>query len=357
VEDQNRPPPVTPGMTPATPPTAPRPADKPSAGWVVSPAFDLLFLANAAWPLLLLAAVLVPTFVRDNGQLQTEFWQVYFLTTPHRWITLFLVAADRDRREGHGKLFVAFAVVAAVVVGGVWAVTGSLTCLLLLDYVWNAWHFASQHQGVLRMYSKKAGGGPEWLERHALRAFVVYTLLRTAGWTTGEYERYEHMKGWMNMVDLAMLAVPGAVLVVNLIGVRRSRVGKLCYLVSLLALYAGLLLCLRNDWRTGVFALTAASSTFHAVEYLAVVSHYAKRRESVGSDGLFRRVAKQWLTVFVVYVLTLGLVGIWAGEGGGWVLRAWLAVNVWAAFLHYTYDGFIWKLRKPATAHALGVQP
>ena len=343
-------------MTALNTPTGSQPAEKSPAGWVVSPAFDLLFLANVAWPLLLLAAAAFPGFVRDDSRLQTEFWAVYFLITPHRWITLFLVTADRDRRDGRGKLFVALAVVAALLVGGVWAVTGSLTCLLLIDYAWNSWHFASQHQGVLRMYAKKAGGGPEWLERHALRAFIVYTLLRTAGWTTGWLEADSHLKGWLNTVDLVMLAVPGAVLVVNLIGFRRGRFGKLCYLVSLLTLYAGLLLCLRNDWRTGVFAMTAASSTFHAVEYLAVVSHYAQRRKAVGSAGLFREMAKQWLVVFAVYLVTLGLIGVWADKTGGWVVRAWLALNVWSAFLHYTYDGFIWKLRKLATAQALGVQ-
>lgn len=343
-------------MTTAPPPTTPQPAEKPSAGWVVSPAFDLLFLANVAWPLLLLAAVMAPGFVRTDGRLQTEFWALYFVITPHRWITLFLVAADPDRREGRNRLFVGIAVVAALLVGGVWAATGALTCLLLIDYVWNSWHFASQHQGVLRMYAKRAGGGPEWLERHALRAFVVYTLLRTAGWTTGWLEAESSLKGWLNSADLVVLGIPGAVLVVNLFGVHRGRVGKLCYLVSLLTLYAGLLLSLRNDWRTGVFALTAASSTFHAVEYLAVVSHYAKRRTAVGSAGMFRQVAKQWLVVFTVYLLTLGLVGVWVNKAGGWVVQAWAALNVWSAFLHYTYDGFIWKLRKPATAQALGVQ-
>jgi hypothetical protein len=342
-------------MTSPATPTSPQPAGKSSAGWVVSPAFDLLFLANIAWPLLPLAAVAASGFVRDDGRLQTEFWALYFLITPHRWITLFLVAADRDRREGRGKLFAAIAGVVALLVGGVWAVTGSLTCLLLIDYVWNSWHFASQHQGVLRMYAKKAGGGPEWLERHALRAFVVYTLLRTAGWTTGWLEADPYLKAWLNAVDLVLLAVPGAVLVVNLMGVRRVRIGKLCYLVSLLTLYAGLLFCLRNDWRTGVFAMTAASSTFHAVEYLAVVSHYADRRKAVGSAGMFRELAKQWLTVFATYLVVLGLIGVWVDKTGGWVVQAWMAVNVWSAFLHYTYDGFIWKLRKPATAQALGV--
>jgi hypothetical protein len=205
------------------------------------------------------------------------------------------------------------------------------------------------------MYSKNAGGGPEWLERHALRVFVVYTLIRTAGWTTGWLEAESHLKGWLNTVDLVLLAVPGLVLVVNLIGFHRNRTGKLCYLVSMLSLYTVLLLSLRNDWRTLVFALTAASSTFHAVEYLAIVSHYAQRRKSIGSAGMFREVAKHWIVVFAVYLLALGLIGLIADGSGGWLMGAWAAVNVWSAFLHYTYDGFIWKLRKPATAQALGV--
>jgi hypothetical protein len=32
----------------------------------------------------------------------------------------------------------------------------------------------------------------------------------------------------------------------------------------------------------------------------------------------------------------------------------WVGANLAAAFLHYTYDGLIWKLRSPATAAALG---
>lgn len=327
------------------------PLPKPVTGWIVSPIFDLLFLANFAWPLLLL-----PGLIRADGHLQTEFWQIYFLTTPHRWITLFLVASDQDRRENRGKLFVGIALLAALIVGVVWATTNSLMCLLLIDYVWNAWHFASQHQGVLRMYSKKVGGGPQWLERHALRGFLFYVLIRTTGWATGWLEVESHWQETLNFVDLVLLVIPAAIFVVNLVGSSRIRVGKLCYLASLLLLYSGLLLSLRNDWRSGIIAFTAAASTFHAVEYLAVVSHYALRRKRIGSDGLFRKVAGQWVAVLGVYLVVLGLVGVWANDGGGWLMRTWIALNVWAAFLHYTYDGLIWKLRKPSTAQALGVQ-
>ncbi|MCX7664120.1 MAG: hypothetical protein N2112_01085 [Gemmataceae bacterium] len=322
-----------------------------SIGWIVSPLFDLLFLINLAWPLLLL-----PGLMRSDGHLQTEFWQIYFITTPHRWITLFLVASDSDRREGRGKLFIGIALISAAIVGGVWLTTQSLMCLLLIDYVWNAWHFASQHQGVLRMYTRKVGGGNVWLERHALRGFLVYVLLRTAGWLTGWMDaETSSTKEWLRSFDLAMLAIPLLILLVNLSQVTMFRLGKLAYLTSVLLLYSALLQSLSHDWRSGVIALTAAVSTFHAVEYLAVVSHYAMRRKTIGSDGLFRKVAGQWVIVLSVYLVVLGLVGVWADSGGGALMRTWLALNVWAAFLHYTYDGLIWKLRKPATARALGV--
>jgi hypothetical protein len=37
------------------------------------------------------------------------------------------------------------------------------------------------------------------------------------------------------------------------------------------------------------------------------------------------------------------------------VLVLWQGLNLWAAFVHYAFDGMIWKLRRPETAAALGV--
>src|SRR6185369_11459093 len=123
-------------------------------GWIVGPAFDLLFFANLGWLVLL-----VPGFVSTDGATHVQFWQIYFLTAPHRWITLVLVATDPRRREGRTWLFVVLALLALALVWGVWLSTGAFVCLLLIDYLWNGWHFASQHAGVLRIYSRKAGGG------------------------------------------------------------------------------------------------------------------------------------------------------------------------------------------------------
>ncbi len=98
-------------------------------------------------------------------------------------------------------------------------------------------------------------------------------------------------------------------------------------------------------------ALTVASATFHAVEYLALVTSYAWRRQASGSAGLFQAMAGRWLGVLAAYVVLLGLAdALLTASLAEW----WVGMNLWAAFLHYTYDGMIWKLRRPATARSLG---
>lgn len=85
--------------------------------WIISPFFDLCFVINVWW---LFALLPQPASIGVTQSTSFEFWQVYFLTTPHRWLTLILVATDPDRRQGRTSLFVSFAIIAAVVVAGSW---------------------------------------------------------------------------------------------------------------------------------------------------------------------------------------------------------------------------------------------
>jgi hypothetical protein len=324
-------------------------ANQLNPGWIVSPVFDLFFLANLGWLLLLLPGFASPT---DTA---IDFWQIYFLTLPHRWITLVLVATDADRRGGRTRTLVLVAAFAAAVVAGAFFATGAFLCLAIIDYVWNAWHFASQHAGVLRMYSRKVGGGSEWIERWGLRGFITYAAIRAAGWATGWLEADTSALRWLHSIDLLMLMIPAALLLTNLSGMRRDRIGKLVYLGSVCLLYTGFLLSLRFGWTRGIVTFAAAGSMFHAVEYLAVVTHYARRRESIGAAGAFRALAQHWLLFLSLYVLVLGTVGAWMSRPDNGVIVLWQGLNLWAAFIHYAFDGMIWKLRRPETAAVLGV--
>lgn len=318
--------------------------------WVISPGFDLLFLINIWWLIALL-----PTTRAMGITLSTplDFWQVYFLTTPHRWLTLLLVATDPDRRRGQERWFVgiAGAAAAAVLVGWLWR--GAFDCLILADFVWNAWHFASQHGGILRIYGRMAGGGRPRLETRAFRVFVTYTALRTAGALTGWTEDIAIARTTMLTLDYLVLVLPVLLVGLELANQPWQRPGKVLYLVSVVSMYTVLLWAIRTGQHQRVVAMAVATAAFHAVEYLAIVTFYAWRRQELGSDAPFRRMARQWLHVLLFYVVFVGLASEWAD-------RHWkdffVGLNLWAAFLHYAYDGMIWKLRRPETAQALNVQ-
>ncbi|MDY3553347.1 hypothetical protein R5W24_002448 [Gemmata sp. JC717] len=322
---------------------------QPRTGWIVSPAFDLFFLANLGWLLLLL-----PGFA-SRSDTAIDFWQIYFLTLPHRWITLVLVATDPDRREARTRTLAVVAALFAVLVIGAFLGTGAFLCLALVDFVWNAWHFGSQHAGVLRMYTRKVGGGSEFLERWGLRAFVVYAALRAAEWAAGWLETDSAARAFFAVSDFAILTLPAALLLTNVAGASRARAGKLAYLTSVCVLYTVFILSLHFGWTGLIVACAAAGSMFHAVEYLAVVTHYARRRESVGSPGRFRTLARYWVLFLATYALVLGSTGVWLSRPDSGLAVLWQGLNLWAAFVHYAFDGMIWKLRRPDTAAALGV--
>ncbi len=340
-------------MATATQPSSTSPgngAGPPGDGaWIVSPGFDLLFFANLVWLL-----ALIPAYSSGAGTTHLDFWQIFFITTPHRWITLLLVSADPDRRVDRDGWFVGLALAIAVAVSGIWLSFGTFQCLVIIDQVWNGWHFASQHSGIARIYGRKAGGARRWLDIHAIRLFVFFVTLRLLGWTTGWLESGFAGQQWLWWFDRVWLALGGLMLVVELSDHPTARPGKVIYLTSVVGLYGSLLWAISGQRTDLVTRLTVAAALFHAVEYLAIVTSYAWRRRSQGSAGLFRVMANRWLLVLALYVTLLGLFSHFANTS--W-RELWAGLNLWAAFMHYSFDGMIWKLRKPATAAALGATP
>ncbi len=246
------------------------------------------------------------------------------------------------------------ALIFAVVVAGAYLGSGAFLCLGLVDYIWNGWHFASQHAGVLRIYSKKVAGGNAWLERWGLRGFIFYVIVRTSSSILWKLENNSLVSTIAAISDWAILTLPFAIVVTNLLAWHRDRFPKLVYLISVLSLYSGYLLASHFQLSQFILCLATAAALFHAVEYLAIVSHYANRRQNVGSEGLMRKLSQHWTFVLTVFALCLGTLGVWASSPMRGYDTIWQGVNLWAAFTHYAFDGVIWKLRRPETAMALG---
>ena len=325
----------------------------------MSPWFDLLFIVNLWW-----LVAFLPGWVDSSGGATFEFWQLYFITTPHRWLTLLLVSTDPDRVQGRSSLFIGIAIGAAVLVGGLYSITGALSCAALIDYLWNAWHFGSQHGGIVRIYARKGGGGRPLVESNILRLFVAYTAIRLTGWATGWTEQFPVAVTTVRILDLVVLALPVTLLAFELLDTPRARLGKVLYLASVTGLYGALILAVRATttltasanvafYQRTIVGLTIASAAFHAIEYFAIVTYYAQRRCDNGSDSLFRSIARRWFQLLAFYLVLLGLFSQYIDRVHH---EFWLALNLWCAYLHYAYDGMIWKFRRPETAKTMGVE-
>lgn len=319
--------------------------------WLVAPWFDLLLVANVAWPLLLL----VQWNDGFEGRAGLQFWQVYYATTPHRWVTLLIVFLDRERFSSRKSAFLAIAALVTAVCVGIRLATGALTCLLAVDYLWNAWHFAAQHHGIYRIYCRLNCSMPQradvW-EKLFLRAFLLYVIARVAlaAWSEVAWQTR------LQTLDWIAAAVALALLFNNFTLNARGGWSSTAYLASVCTLYLSLLWAVHAGRPDLVLSLTTASALFHAVEYLAVVSWSVAKRNSAAPSrlgpsrlGMLGYLAPRWGLVLGLFIVALG--------SAGWLLdqhlmNGWLLLNVIAAFLHYAYDGLIWRQRPGSTAAA-----
>jgi len=339
---------------------------KPVGGFLFSPAIDLFFIANVFWPVLLL--------VDQFGGIATHqsllFWQIYFITAPHRWITLILVAVDHHKGVDRRKPFLAFGI--AILAGCLCLKmgTGSLLCLGVIDYVWNAWHFASQHHGVFRIYSRQSStskvsqrDGPRQpnrfakriplLEKVFFRGFMLYVIARVAGWgwSEGPMDGFQ----WVTEVDGFVFLIPVAFVgrQVWLWRVRgEASLASCAYMTSVMALFGSLLVashCENNQW---VVQLALASAIFHSLEYMSIVTWSMGRTRSEGRKNALIRLAAMWLLFLCIFVVVIGLGNYLLSRG---YFELWVFVNIVVAFWHYCFDGMIWRSGK--ASHATNPTP
>ncbi|MFM8475140.1 MAG: hypothetical protein ACKOEO_05015 [Planctomycetaceae bacterium] len=304
--------------------------------WLLSPALDGLLIANLAWPVLVLFQS-TAGFAEHSG---ISFLQLYFVTTPHRWITLAVILTDRQRFLRYRTPFLIIAGLVITLTLMTRLLTQALTCLLAVDYAWNAWHFAAQHHGIRRIYQKSAGaahnsGGTA--EKWILRGFVLFVIVRTAASTASE-------AAWQLLAhaDIPMLLLAVILLLRCLASPRPHKIGEFLYLLSTLALYSALLLSVRFVQPELTLRLATASAWFHASEYLAVVAWRIQQQSSVeatSAGAAWGLLAGCGLNL-ITFMLVTGF--------SSWQLQqaaeeTWLTVNVIVAFMHYACDGMIWK--------------
>ncbi len=323
----------------------------PGRAWLLGPAPDILFLANWTWPLLALFFVWLDRSGVLIGVKLSAVYALYLISTPHRWITLGLVAADKERLARMGAKLAVATGLTLLLFFGLWGWTRSVALLVLVQYLWNLWHIVAQHAGVSRIYAIRAQ--PEKIttgrwETNALRLLAFYAFWRTLSLGLADYaagqigtELFARFSLTTGRYDALILLAPAALLVREARGFDRRLAGKYCHLASVCLHYGAMIVFCHLSLAVWAMAVSMTNGVFHAVEYFSVVVWSVRPRadkaESWRAAPLFRHWAST-LTVFVLSVATLGLV-VTSGHA-----RAWIILNTLVAFLHYAYDGVIWKM-------------
>ena len=322
--------------------------------YMVSPGWDLMFIINVPWVLFALADVLH----RDDWLPDLHNLRYFYLSVPHRFMTLALVFLDREQFSRRPRMFVglplgfgALVLAAAFLGTGTFFNVQTLICILTVDYIWNAYHFASQHYGIARIYGRKAGGGRPALEKAILVPGISWAIITAANWTL--------VDGPLRILFMALdgIVVLGfaVLLAIELRSPKRS-VPKLIYLFSVTSLYGGLVVFPYLGWQEARLGLMAGAGYFHAVEYLGIVHFYVKGKQRGGGfkQGAFRLTAPIWTQTLVLFLLTIGTLGLMAENTLSDGVN--LTILSIASFTHYAFDGMIWKLRKPSVSKALGAE-
>jgi hypothetical protein len=223
------------------------------------------------------------------------------------------------------------------------------------------YHSVAQKYGLTRIYSRKAGYGAAWLDRAVIFSWFAYLVFALADKEKDTLQNFtagrtmlEHIGdhvGLMAMISYVVLAIAllftAGYLATEYRNRSRISIPKNLYVISILFLYSIFL----YDMVVGyiVFAFS------HGVEYIAFVNMYVRKKyqQRPASHTLLARVSRRlWIYsgLFSLLIISLCLTGM------NYDRSAFATYIVGSSFLHFLYDGWIWKLRKPGVGKPLDIE-
>ena len=289
---------------------------------------------------------------------------IFLISFAHQPLTLGLVYGDPMQRNAHRRLYrwapgVAFAL---IVIG----LNFSLSTVALMAGLWNAEHTLMQRYGVMRIYGRKAGDNQGGIEKPMLIVWLVAGISYLGGYV--DLQRMVHKLGFGGtnarsvrlLGDLSPIArilfwiaaIVGLVLVARWwkaergLGAAASR-PKHWYALGT----AGLVVAVMIDPIAGIAGYVAA----HAIEYFAVVHSSLRKREDASPVAVVTRTPARRAVTYVAYFVAIAaLIYFTKSRLDG---RLYAFAVLFFGALHILYDGFVWKLRRPAVAASLGITP
>ncbi len=345
-----------------------KPASKPFS-WIYSAPIDLI-IALCWVPIFLFAHRLASGHGQGNDHLLNLLFNgAFLLSLLHQPLTLALVYGDRNQFALRKRLFTWSPLIAVALITV--AVLLNLWLIIPVAAIWNTIHTLQQRYGLSRIYARKAGYGSARLDRAVLYTWMVAAIVAVGAAGSTLHQLARVMLGGANeqaVVDLAKvrpyalwMLLPALVVALVTASVlarqeaqhaQQANRAKWIYQASSLALIATIAV----DPLAGFIAYVAA----HAIEYFVVVdktieSRYQKAPKPERPAFLGRVAAKpatRWafLAVFLGCFFLLDARTADALPG-----QSYLIILYSIGILHFWYDSFIWKLRKPAVAANFGI--
>jgi len=240
--------------------------------------------------------------------------------------------------------------------------------------LWGLWHGLAQVYGFMRIYDAKVGARSRWRGRMDMSMCVVWF---TGGVLYSPEKVADILKAFYQsgMPLLPSPALDQIRIVWNVLAaiitagfvvytLVRWWEGEPCSVVKLFAMTTSIAFW----WYAMVYLKeiilgVAVFEIFHDVQYLSIVWVFNRTRVDKGRPvGAFTRFLFRPSTIMmalyvglvVAYGCASELNRVFAGEEN--VKNMIYAAALASTFLHFYYDGFIWKIREPTTSEGLKMQ-
>lgn len=312
--------------------------------WLFGETADLLFVANVAWPLVALLVWLNRRWL----DLPFELLLTAFIGTPHRWITLGVLANDRDRAVHRWPVILGVGAATCAGFAGLWTLTRDVGLLLLVRYLWNVWHVAAQNTGVTRIY--EIAGRPERrsrgeVERYLLRGYMVYAFLRVAGIAFAEdparADVLQRLSLFARPLDGLVLLIPPWIAWREWKDFDRRLRAKYVHMASACLNYAAMIVCAHFGLKAWAIAVSVANAVFHATEYFSIVTWSIAKRSGRPESFFVPALARNWFKTLAFFLVSLAVTSAFLATK---YALFWILLNTLVSYLHYAWDGVIWKM-------------
>lgn len=347
------------------------------APWIVGSSYDQFFLW-AAWLVPVgLWAVAAST---ENGLL-FALAAFVLLDNSHQVATLPLTVLDPATMRAQAATYLGGAVAIGATAAALSFYPDSFAAKLWASLVvyWGAWHIIRQHYGFLRLYQardKPADARTAKAEVVALSAGAAfpYFLNLSEGWAAaegiGKMLYKVPVPSWSPWVVLAVFVAALAVALLDVGERRRQKKAALSrrllhVLLVVSNFWIGLLWAGRDNILVAVLFITA----YHDLQYHGIVWWIGRRRTASPGEPVRPAVRRMFasLGVFALAVFVGALLQAFLRNDfqlassllpGSAATTALFAVVNSYAYMHYFFDGKMWKLSRDARLRAeLGLGP